>query len=417
MVPQSATVTLNGHGWGGAMVGILRRSLVGSLAMGTVGLVAVQADAEGKAGIQDGHASGRTATPFANGVGLLPRKPGEAPGFTASLDRGPLKATSGGWARELTTRQLPIATGIAVAHLFLNPGGAREMHWHNCAEWAYVMEGCAQATVVDPDGTIEVFNVGPGDLWYFPRGYAHAIQTIGSAPCHALLAFDDGLYSEHGTFGLSDVMSRIDPAALAQGLGVHPSYFAALPKGETYIVQGEVIAADSREAMAEQPRHPTQSRRFGLLAAAPAVEATGGTIHAASSNEFPASAAMSCLLIRLQPGAMQELHWHPDANEMHYVVSGRARVTMFGPDKHLAVAEIEPGDCAYIPRNAGHMIQNSGIEAAEILAAHDAALLSAATISDWMAQAPSHLLANNLGLDPSRKPAFRTKHPIAAATG
>ena len=385
--------------------------------MGAVGLAAVRADAEGQAGLQDGHASGRTAAPFANGVGLLPRKPGDAPGFTASLDRGPLKATSGGWARELTARQLPIATGLAVAHLFLNPGGAREMHWHNCAEWAYVLEGRAQATVADPDGAIEVFNVGPGDLWYFPRGYAHAIQTIGSDPCHALLAFDDGLYSEHGTFGLSDVMSRIDTAALAQSLGVDPSYFATLPRGETYIMQGEVIAADSREALAEHPRRPAQSRRFGLLAATPVVESAGGTIHAASSAEFPASTAMSCLFIRLKPGAMQELHWHPDANEMHYIVSGRARVTMFGPDKHLAMAELEAGDCAYIPRNAAHMIQTSGPETAEILAVHDAGVLSAAALSDWMAQAPPHLLANNLGLDPTRHTAIRTKHPISAATG
>ena len=53
------------------------------------------------------------------------------------LDNGPIKATSGGWAREVTTCGLPIATDIASAHLFVNAGGAREMHWHDSAEWAY----------------------------------------------------------------------------------------------------------------------------------------------------------------------------------------------------------------------------------------------------------------------------------------
>ena len=167
--------------------------------------------------------------------------------------------------------------------------------------------------------------------------------------------------------------------------------------------------------MAEQPREPARSRRFGLLAASPAVASAGGTIHVASSAEFPASAAMSGLLIRLRPGAMQELHWHPDANEMHYVASGRARVTMFGPDKHIGIAEIGPGDCAYVPCNAGHIIQNSGPETAEILAVHDAPVLSTATLSDWMAQAPPHLLANNLGLTPGHMPAVRTKCLIAEA--
>jgi oxalate decarboxylase len=397
------------------MVDMRRRGFFGTIAIGAAGFAAVGANAETQADIQDGHAAGHDANPFANGPAVLPRKPGDAPAFTASLDRASLKAASGGWAREITARQLPIATGIAVAHLFLNPGASREMHWHNSAEWAYVIEGGAQVTIVDPDGTTEVFNVGAGDLWYFPRGYAHAIQTIGSAPCHAILAFDDGLYSEHGTFGISDVMSRVEAAALAQSLGVDPSFFAGLPKGETYIMQGHVVAADSQEAMAERPRQPARSRRFRLLAAAPAVASPGGTIQVASAVEFPASTAMAGLLIRLQPGAMQELHWHPDTNEMLYVIGGRARVTMFGPDKHLAIAEIGAGDCAYIPRNAGHMIQVLGPDAAEIIAVHDAGIVSTATLSDWMAQAPSHLLANNIGLDPSHRPDFRSGQQIAAA--
>jgi len=82
--------------------------------------------------------------------------------FTASLDNGPIKATSGGWARDITTRGLPIATGIAGAHLFLNAGGIREMHWHDSAEWAYVLAGHCQVTVVDPEGETEVANYGPG---------------------------------------------------------------------------------------------------------------------------------------------------------------------------------------------------------------------------------------------------------------
>ena len=131
--------------------------------------------------------------------------------FTASLDKGAIKATSGGWARDITTKGLPIATDIAGAHrLRRNAGGVREMHWHNSAEWAYILAGHCQVTVVDPEGETEVANYSPGDFWYFPKGHAHAIQALGSEPCHAIFAFDDGLYGEHGTFGLSDWMSRLD---------------------------------------------------------------------------------------------------------------------------------------------------------------------------------------------------------------
>jgi oxalate decarboxylase len=36
-------------------------------------------------------------------------------------------------------------------------------------------------------------------------------------------------------------------------------------------------------------------------------------------------------------------------------------------DKRLATAEMSPGDCAYIPRNCGHSIQNIGTGDCEIV--------------------------------------------------
>ena len=48
---------------------------------------------------------------------------------------------TGGWAREITVRELPIATTMAGVNMRLKPGGIREMHWHKEAEWAYVLAG------------------------------------------------------------------------------------------------------------------------------------------------------------------------------------------------------------------------------------------------------------------------------------
>src|SRR4051794_12627337 len=203
-----------------------RRSFFG-LALGAGGLIAARTDG---APLLDGHAAGADVAGAANPMPLVPRRAGDGAAFTFALDRAPIKATSGGWAREVTTTQLPIATGLAAAHLFLNPGGSREMHWHNSAEWAYVIGGQAQATVVTPEGIAEVFNVGEGDLWFFPRGYPHAIQTIGGEPCHAVLVFDDGRYSEHGTFGLTDILSRLDTSVLTSSFGVTAGAFEHLPQ-------------------------------------------------------------------------------------------------------------------------------------------------------------------------------------------
>ena len=260
-----------------------RRAFIGGLAVAAGTLVTARAQAAGA----DGHAAGYDVAPSTDHMPLIPRRTGDPVTFTASLDKSAIKATSGGWARDITTKGLPIATDIAGAHLYLNPGGVREMHWHNSAEWAYILAGHCQVTVVDPEGETEVANYGPGDLWYFPKGHAHAIQTIGSEPCHAVLAFDDGLYGEHGTFGLSDWMSRLEPGLLSQTLGLPNEVASKIPTAEVYIKQGEVIARDSPKARALQVLDPKRTHRFRLMAQNPRVASSGGTIHVASAREYP----------------------------------------------------------------------------------------------------------------------------------
>jgi len=363
----------------------------------------------------DGHAAGYDVAPASEFLKTIPRKSGDPVVFTASLDKGPIKATSGGWAREVTARGLPLATGIAGAHLFMNAGGAREMHWHNSAEWAYVVDGHCQVTVVDPDGQLEIANLGPGDLWYFPTGHSHAIQTLGSTPCHAILAFDDGLYSEHGTFGITDWMSRYDAPTLSQALGVSTEAFSPNPKAETYIMQGEVLALDGPQAKTARPLDRDRTHRFALMAQKPRVSTAGGQLYVASAKEFPVSSGMTGLVLKLKPGAMHEPHWHTDANEWHYVLKGRTRVTLFAFDKRVAVAELSPGDCAYIPRNCGHSIENIGKEDAEIVGVLDNGAYRESSLTDWLAKAPRHLLANNFGVPETAVANFGRKRMIIAA--
>ena len=218
-----------------------RRRFLGGMALSAATLAASRS---GTAAAGDGHVVGYDAAPAGEFMKTVPRKSGDPVAFSMSLDRNPVKATSGGWAREVNARHLPLASGMAGAHLFMNPGGSREMHWHaTAAEWAYVLTGRCQIIVLDPDGVLDVTNLEPGDLWFFPKGHAHAISTLGDAPCHAVLTFDDGLFSERGTFGLSDWISRFDAATLARNFGLPTASLPAFPQGETYINQGEVIAA------------------------------------------------------------------------------------------------------------------------------------------------------------------------------
>ena len=388
-----------------------RRKFIGGLAFAAGGLATT-----GSLALEnDGHAAGYEVARASDYTSLIPRRAGDPVKFTTSLDKSAIKATSGGWARDVTSRGLPIATDIAGAHLFLNAGGVREMHWHNSAEWAYILAGYCQVTVVDPEGDTEVANYGPGDLWYFPKGHSHAIQTLGSDPCHAILAFDDGLYGEHGTFGLSDWVSRLDAGMLAQVFGMPKDAVAKMPPGEVYIRQGEVIGRDSPQANATHVLNRTRTHRFRLMAQTPRVSSPDGTLHIASAREYPISTTITGMVLKLKPGAIHEPHWHPNANEWHYVATGQTRVTLFAPDKRLAVADLAAGDCAYIPRGCGHTVQNVGTEECEVVGALDGGSYQETTLSDWMAKVPRHLLVNNLGLPDEAFATIRKKKSVIVA--
>ena len=394
------------------MVDTDRRTFLGGLALAAGGLATSRALARGS----EGHAAGYDVAPASENVPLIARRTGDPVAFTASLDKTAIKATSGGWARDLTTKGLPIATDIAGAHLYLNPGGVREMHWHNSAEWALILAGHCQVTVVDPEGETEVANYAPGDLWYFPKGHSHAIQTLGSEPCHAFLAFDDGLYGEHGTFGLSDWMSRLDPGMLAHVLGMSKSAVANIPAAEVYIRQGEVIGRDSPQARATKELNHERTHRFSLTARTPRASSAGGSLYVASAREYPISTTITGWLLRLKPGAMHKPHWHPNASEMHYVAKGRVRMTLFAADKRLATAELVPGECAYVPRGCGHTVQNIGTDDCEVIGALDSGSYQEASLSDWISNVPAHLLANNLGLAEAEFTHLRKdRSPIVAA--
>lgn len=263
-----------------------------------------------------------------------------------------------------------------------------------------------------PEGQFEAVNLGPGDLWYFPKGHSHAIQTLGASPCHAILAFDDGLYSEHGTFGISDWMSRYDTQSLSQALGVSAEAFAQIPKAETYIMQGEVLPLDGPQAHSARALDHDRTHRYALMAQKPRVSTPGGALYVASAREFPVSTTMTGMVLKLKRGAMHEPHWHTGANEWHYVLKGRTRVTLFAFDKRVAVAELSPGEYAYIPRNCGHSIQNIGNEDAEIVGVLDSGTYHESSLSDWLAKAPRHLLANNFGVPEKAVTNFGKKHMV-----
>jgi oxalate decarboxylase/phosphoglucose isomerase-like protein (cupin superfamily) len=169
------------------------------------------------------------ATAEAAGQGMPPSGPTppllagtELPSFRFRLGAVTPKAWDGGWAKEATVAQFPVSQAIAGVLMSLVPGGLRELHWHaNAAEWAYVIRGQCSVTTIDPRGRSEIADFSPGDVWYFPRGYGHSIQGIGREDCLFVLVFDNGYFSEFGTFSISDWIGHTPPEVLAKLRPLH----------------------------------------------------------------------------------------------------------------------------------------------------------------------------------------------------
>jgi oxalate decarboxylase len=378
-----------------------RRDFLGTAMLGAGGLAGLTqlARAEMPAfGPGDG-GFGHNVQQLPPGEAVVHHKAGDVdamPDFHYSLDGSKPKVTSGGWAKEATVEGFPISKGIAGVHMFLDPGASRELHWHAiAAEWAYVIEGQCQIMVIDPNGTREVANFGPGDIWYFPKGHGHSIQTIGDKPCHFILSFDNGAFSEHGTFSITDWVSLTPPDILAENFGVPKELFAKFPKGETYIMAGEILTPQNAK---EYLLPPAQSHKFSLLQQQPTHEFPGGTLYLATAKEFPVSQGMSGGLMTIKPGGLRELHWHPNANEWHYYLRGQAQVLLFGSGGRGKVADFKPGDVAYLPAGYGHAIRNTGTEDLEIILTFDSGHYEEISLTDWVAASPPHLLANNFGV-------------------
>ncbi|MDE1145823.1 MAG: cupin domain-containing protein [Azospirillaceae bacterium] len=377
-----------------------RRGFLEAAAIGASGMVSFSSVAEATdkfmaRGGDGGYA--RQAVPLPEGDTVAyhdPKDVEEMPDFKFSLDGNKPKVTSGGWAKEATVHQFPISKGIAGVHMFLDPGASRELHWHAiAAEWAFVIEGRCQTVVIEPSGASEINNFGPGDLWYFAKGHGHSIQTIGDKPCHFILSFDNGAFSEHGTFSITDWVDVTPKEMLALEFGFPKDLFDAFPKGEVYIQKGAILQpADALEA----PWPKESTHKFRLMNDPRAVrDFDGGTFRLATVDEFPASHTMSGGIMTLKPGAMRKLHWNVNANEWHYYLRGKGQVALFGSGGRGKVAEFGPGDVAYIPQGFGHAIRNVGTEDLEIVQTWDAGKFEEIDLDKWVQSSPRYLLSNN----------------------
>ncbi|WP_375465049.1 oxalate decarboxylase family bicupin [uncultured Methylobacterium sp.] len=381
----------------GLIAGAAGGALLGGAAQGAAGAPAPIREPDGADILGPKNPAREAQDPFT----LRPPKTdhGTMPNLKWSFADSHMRLEEGGWARQTTIRELPISKAMAGVNMRLKADAVREMHWHKEAEWSYMLKGRARITAVDQDGRTFADDVSEGDLWYFPSGIPHSIQGLESEidGCEFLLVFDDGAFSEDSTFLITDWLAHTPRDVLAKNFGLPEEAFAGLPKEELYIFPGPKpgpLAADRMGGAGPIP----QSFSHRMLAQAP-IRTRGGSVRITDSTVFPASKTIAAALVEVEPGAMRELHWHPNGDEWQYYIDGTARMTVFGSESKARTFDYRAGDVGYVPFAMGHYIENTGATTLRFLEMFRSPTYADVSLAQWVALTPHALVRAHLGLD------------------
>lgn len=123
----------------------------------------------------------------------------------------------------------PALDQLAMYSLHIAGDGMREPHWHPVtAELGYVRTGRARMTIRSADGSVDTYELGPGDMYFIPRAFPHHIENLEEdEEAHFLVFFDQAEVRDIGYTGGAGAFPR---RILAPTLGMEEATMPALPE-------------------------------------------------------------------------------------------------------------------------------------------------------------------------------------------
>ena len=393
--------------------GLSRRNMFGiGSTLATAALVGVAANAQQRANTRTAERDLSASDPGPENTPLLNQNPSSnMPPPTDHGDLGPIwysfdlthkRIQEGGWTHQVTQRELPSSKDIAGVNMRLTAGGFRELHWHTADEWSIMLDGNARVSVLNPDGTVFIDDVGKGDLWYFPAGYPHSIQGLSPNGCEFLLVFNEGMFSEDNTFLLSDLLASTPHSVLSKNFHLNQAALAKLPTRSMYIFPADLpkSLADDKAAVGQNVQPPIQYT-FRMASMAPTKKTPGGEARIVDSHNFPVSKNIAAAMVTVKPGALRELHWHPNASEWQYYMAGKGRMTVVAEGGAARTMDFNANDVGVVPSMAPHCVENTGNTDLVFLAMFKAHEYLDISVNYWLRHLPPEMVTSHIGLDAS----------------
>ena len=96
---------------------------------------------------------------------------------------------------------------------------------------------------------------------------------------------------------------------------------------------------------------------------------TSGRCGAITADNLPILKGLSIKRVLLNPGAMRTPHWHANANELTYCVSGTALVSILDDGSKFSSFIVTAGQMFHADSGSLHHIENIGDDVAEFIIA------------------------------------------------
>jgi oxalate decarboxylase len=103
--------------------------------------------------------------------------------------------------------------------------------------------------------------------------------------------------------------------------------------------------------------------------------------------------------VTLKPGALRELHWHPNADEWQYYIQGSGRMTVFFNRATSRTTDFRAGDVGFVPQTLGHYVENTGDTDLVFLEMFKAPQFMDVSLNNWIRRMPPEMATAHLKLD------------------
>jgi oxalate decarboxylase len=163
----------------------------------------------------------------------------------------------------------------------------------------------------------------------------------------------------------------------------------------------EVLAKNfgvAEQAFKNLPGKSPRDFAFRTMDMPPTKSTKGGEVRIVDSSTFKITTT-TMAIVTVHPGGLRELHWHPNADEWQYFISGKGRMTVVSKGNRARTMDFQAGDVGYVEKTLLHYVENTGDRDLVFLEMFKSSFYQDLSFSEWLGHTPPELVMAHLEID------------------